>query len=35
MQVEAKIEELGLTLPTPGTPMGNYVPASAPATWCS
>ncbi len=26
MQVEAKIEELGLTLPTPGTPMGNYVP---------
>ena len=26
MQVEAKIQELGLTLPTPGTPMGNYVP---------
>lgn len=26
MQVEAKIEELGLSLPTPGTPMGNYVP---------
>ena len=26
MQVEAKIEELGLTLPTPGTPLGNYVP---------
>lgn len=26
MQVEAKIEELGLKLPTPGTPMGNYVP---------
>ena len=26
MQVETKIEELGLTLPTPGTPMGNYVP---------
>ena len=26
MQVEAKIEEMGLTLPTPGTPMGNYVP---------
>ena len=26
MQAEAKIQELGLTLPTPGTPLGNYVP---------
>lgn len=26
MQVEAKIADLGLNLPTPGTPMGNYVP---------
>ena len=27
MKVEAKIEEMGLKLPTPATPVANYVPA--------
>jgi len=27
MKVEAKIEEMGIKLPTPATPVANYVPA--------
>ena len=27
MKVEAKIEEMGLKLPTPATPVANYIPA--------
>ena len=27
MEIEKKLQEMGLSLPTPGTPVGNYVPA--------